>query len=416
MQNVIPEDLDMQKKMLDEAFKAFNEVASKYEKSYSILNKEIERLSKELDEKNKRLSENIKDLDRTRQYLNNVLENISDGVLAIDMNGFITMANRAALEITLFKHDEIIGKHFGFIFGRELDKELKGLVHEIMILDGKEIFIRNKKGERVTVMASSLPITDDNSNVQGVVVTFNDISKIRKLENEIAHSKRLAALGEMAAGVAHEIRNPLGGIEMFASLLVRECKDDERKLKIAESIVQGVRGLNKIVTGLLTFTRTLKNTHFRRVDVIDAVEIAYTFAKHEFESKNVDVKKLYDPGLPVWVKGDSDQLKQVFLNIMLNAAQAIPDRGGKVLILCNKKPKEGYVVIEISDNGCGISKESLEKIFDPFFTTKEKGTGLGLSISYRIIDAHGGKVKVSSNEGVGTTFYIYLPLAVNTRS
>jgi PAS domain S-box-containing protein len=398
--------------MLNQAFAAFSQTTNKFQEGYSKLEEKIAVLTKELEDKNIVLEKNVHALRNTQKYLNSVLENISDGVMALDLRGTITTFNKAAQVITDFSADEVIGKGYDMLFFAESDdqKFLQNMIRKITLLSGKETFIKNKAGQKVPVIAYTSPITDEKSCVKGIVITFNDISHIKQLENEVERSKRLASLGEMAAGVAHEIRNPLGGIEMFSSLLERELADDQRKKAIAQNIISGVRSLNKIVTGLLTFTSTLKKTHFRHVDLVDCLEVSLAFARKELDEKNITIGKDYKDLSAVYVKGDSDQLKQVFLNIFLNAAQAIQHSAGHLQISCVPSLNEGYVLTTITDNGSGMDQGCIEKIFDPFFTTKPKGTGLGLAITYRIIDAHGGRISVESKVGDGTRFLIYLPL------
>jgi len=407
-----PKNQNIDVDMLNQAFEAFSQTTNKFQEGYSKLEEKVAHLTQELEDKNIVLQKNIYALNNTQKYLNSVLENISDGVMALDLKGTITTFNKAAQMITNFSAQEAIGKSYDVLFcPKENDgKFLKNIVRDITLLSGKETLIKNKAGQKVPVIAYTSPITDEKSCVKGVVITFNDISHIKQLENEVERSKRLAALGEMAAGVAHEIRNPLGGIEMFSSLLERELADDERKKAIAQNIISGVRSLNKIVTGLLTFTRTLQKTHFRHVDIVDALEVSLSFARKDLDGSNVRIEKEFENLSAVHVKGDSDQLKQVFLNIFINAAQAIDHADGVLRLNCAPCDKDGYVAISISDNGCGMEAGCVEKIFDPFFTTKPKGTGLGLAISYRIIDAHGGRISVESEVGKGTRFLIYLPL------
>ncbi|MFH1384878.1 MAG: ATP-binding protein [Candidatus Omnitrophota bacterium] len=398
--------------VLNQAFRAFSETTLKFQEAHAKLEGRVTYLSKELAEKNSVLRRNVVKLERTQKYLNNILESISDGVVALNLEGNITTFNRAAQTITKFSPHEVINKHYSDLFSKwhKGKCDTHTIIYDITFSTGHETVIKNKSGEEVPIIAYSSLITDENSNVVGIVVTFNDLSKIKQLEDEIERAKRLSALGEMIAGVAHEIRNPLGGIEMFTSLLERECASDERKKRISQNIIQGVQSLNKIITEMLTFTQSFSKTEFQKVNLIDCIESSLGFSCHELRKKNINIVKSYNMAQSVLVMGDVDQLRQVFLNLLLNAGQAINCHDGAIQLTCFSHQRDGYGVVEITDNGCGIVPEDIEKIFDPFFTTKAKGTGLGLAVSYRIIEAHGGKIRVESKKGEGTSFIVYLPL------
>ena len=412
MQKDVKIDEQMNLNMLNQAFQAFSTTTTKFQEAYAKLQEQIDYLSQELAEKNVELNRNNIELEQTQKYLHNILENISDGVIALNLAGEITTFNKAAQTITNFSAAEIINKRYDEIFltttqGRDF---VNDIIQRGTLPEGRETTIKNKSGEEIPVIAYTTLITDEHSRVIGIVITFNDLTTIKQLEDQIERSKRLAALGEMAAGVAHEIRNPLGGIEMFASILERECEHDERKKKIISSILNGVRSLDKIITELLSFTRSFGKTDFHDVDVIDCIESAIEFASQECNERMITIHKKYSAVQSVMVFGNGDQLKQVILNLLLNAAQAITHKSGIVEVISTPHYTEGYVIIEVCDNGNGIKEEYVKKIFDPFFTTKSKGTGLGLAISYRIIEAHGGSVIVESKENKGTRFLIHLPL------
>lgn len=227
----------------------------------------------------------------------------------------------------------------------------------------------------------------------------------RELESknlELEKTRRLASLVELAAGVAHEIRNPLGGIELCATMLSRELRSEESSQELVGNIIEGVRRLNSIVTSLLTLTRA-ERIQGRRVDLGQVVN--ESLAACSLRPKGIMVAQ--KPAGEIAVSGDPDRLRQVFINMITNAAEAMPD-GGKLTVAVGIE--EGCALVSFTDTGLGISAADMEKIFNPFFTTKECGTGLGLAISYKIISEHGGKIAAQSLPGKGSTFKIFLPL------
>jgi PAS domain S-box-containing protein len=403
---------DQEKKSIDgltEAFELFNQTTFALKDAYDKLEYQAEHLSNELDHKNRALNQNIVELEKTRGYLNNILESISDGVIAVDLTATVTTVNKSVLHVSEYSLQEIVGKRLDTIFvERKLfDYKRPEVLAVKFNRGGVETVIERKDGTTIPIILFSSPIYNENAEIVGAVFTFKDLSTIKKLQDQIERSRRLASIGEMAAGVAHEIRNPLGGIEMFASILMREIKEDDHR-KMLENILVGVRSINKIVSELLNFTRSFRKTDFGDVDLIEVINSAIAFADVELKEKKVTVKKNFAFADQYVMHGDEDQLKQLFLNVFLNGAQAMKENGGVLEIMLQKKDEHIYV--RVKDNGVGIAKENLAKIFDPFFTTKATGNGLGLAISHRIIEAHKGEVAVKSYPDKGTEFIIHFPL------
>lgn len=225
------------------------------------------------------------------------------------------------------------------------------------------------------------------------------------LREQAERNHRLRAVGEMSGRMAHELRNPLGSIELFASLLRKDMDRDSEKQQWVEHIMTAVRAMDYALTNLLFFTGKPR-PHFRKTDLRKVIEEAKCFASHLIEQNHV---RLIQSGekLPIWIWCDEDLLRQVFLNLILNAIEAMP-HGGELRLAA--EAAEDGVRITIADTGTGIPEKILSRIFDPFYTTKNKGTGLGLSIAQNAIMAHSGSIEVQSREGEETCFLLHLPL------
>ncbi len=236
------------------------------------------------------------------------------------------------------------------------------------------------------------------------------------LREQVERNKRLAAVGEMSARMAHELRNPLGSIELFASLLAKGLATDPEKQEWAGHIKTAVEAMDYALRNLLFFTGKPK-PHFQKTDIKKVMEDAAGFAIHLFQQKEIRfIQSMHALTQPIVC--DEDLLKQVFLNLILNAIDAMPKLGTLTIEATeetvsvrpsNGQQKEKGVVIRVSDTGCGIPKDQLSLIFDPFYTTKNKGTGLGLAIVHNAIDAHRGRIEVESKVGEGTCFTVTLP-------
>jgi len=233
--------------------------------------------------------------------------------------------------------------------------------------------------------------------------------ELKKTQEQLIQSEKLASLGKLAAGIAHEINNPLTGILTYSSLLLKENKDNPQVKEDLEVIVNETTRCRKIVKGLVEFARQTEPSK-TPADINKVVEETLPLLEHQAIFHNISVVKKLKENLPT-VMADLDQIRQVFVNIILNAAEAM-SQGGTLTIETNLDSEKNFLKVSFSDTGCGISEENLPKIFDPFFTTKKsgKGTGLGLSVSYGIIQRHNGFLEVKSQLGKGSTFTVKLPL------
>jgi signal transduction histidine kinase len=255
-------------------------------------------------------------------------------------------------------------------------------------------------------------LTDPAGAVAGTLHIIRDVTEMKLLEEQGKRGARLSAMGEMAVELAHEIRNPLGSIELFASLLEKELPSGSDPARWAENIRVGSRSLNNIVSNMLHFANPLSPA-FAEVNLHEVIEEILRFTEPIMRQRDVTVEKDLAAAEPA-LYGDHELLKQMILNLVLNSMQAMPSRGmllvrtREVDHLPGGAPCGGFE-LQIKDSGVGIPAENLRRIFDPFFTTNRNGTGLGLSVVHQIVDKHSGFIKVESEVNVGTTFTIVLP-------
>lgn len=417
--------------LLTTAFNAFTQATQRLKESYHNLKEQVATLNKKLAEANEELSRKVEELDRTKSYLNNILDSMMDGLIAIDNSERINIFNQSAEALTGQKAERILKMPLSEILG-EKNKSFVSVLRRTLregkpLMGKKELYINENKTLPLEVTTNL--IKDRTGRIEGALMVFRDISSIRQLEEEIQRKNRLAILGEMAASVAHEIRNPLSGIEGFA-LLLKDLVKEKRGREWIDNILKGTRNLNNIIANLLNFARPLR-PNFQDVEVKELIEgiLPFIFQRIQRERLDIRIYKHFPPE-PIKMRGDPTLLKQCFLNIMLNAVQSISERG-KIKISIEKTTlpyptpykflrewKGDYVVnrscgdvyIKFSDTGCGISEEEKKKIFSPFYTTKSDGTGLGLAITQRIVQTHGGSIEIESKIHKGSVFIIRLPL------
>ena len=346
-----------------------------------------------------------------------VIEQLDVGIIVVGTGGRVETCNRAAAVITGIIPEQACGQAVDRVFEGCLDDDAILSVQSILTAGGKqriETRIRAKghpAGRDVCLSVSPLDAPDGQT--AGVVVTLKDITPVKKAEAQTERTERLAAMGEMATRMAHEIRNPLGSMELFASVLQKKLAGFGELETMAQHISAGIRSIDSIISNLLLYVRPHQTTELAAMDLYAALEDSLFFSRHLFPgNQRIHVNKDFCPG-PLRVQGDLELLKQMFLNLILNAIQAMPE-GGQLAIRTRTLPaaEKGRVGCRvcISDTGVGISPENLKKVFNPFYTTKPKGTGIGMAIVHNIVNLHAGKIEISSSPGSGTQCVIDLPL------
>jgi PAS domain S-box len=401
---------------LQRAFSDFQVRAEKLSVAYNNMQRDFKNINIELDAKNEQLAESLKKQEEIQIYLGSILESMNNGVIGIDIMGNVTHFNPAAADISGFSPDEVIGRPYARVFKNTSDDQtLLGVLHSGKEHKGDEKVLWHKDNHPVPVWFQTALLKDPRNRTLGAVEIFSDISRIKSLEEQMQHTKTMAALGEMAATVAHEIRNPLGAMGMWAGLLERDLGPDDERKKLVKRILEGLSRLNRIVSNLLVYSRPVK-AQFRPVvlrrllhETIDFVEIEAQRQGHV-----IGVKKRWRSNENTSVLADPEKIQQVIMNLCINSIQAMP-KGGTLSVYIDKiqAGHTEFASFRITDTGIGIAREHIDKIFDPFYTTKENGTGLGLAIVKKIVESHSGYLDVTSIVNKGTTVKVFLPLAHN---
>ncbi len=415
VENLVEKKREQEIQVLHKAFESFNEASQQLQGSYDKLQERINELDSQLADKNLELERNLKEKDKVKNNLNNILENLHNGVVVIDSDEKITAFNQAAGAIMNKSPGKCLGKKLKDVFSPDfIESTFAPLIQTKEKNESLDRVYYPEDHEKIDIRVSASPMKDQKNKEVGTVLIVQDVTHLKRLEEEVQRNQRLTAMGEMAAGIAHEIRNPLGSIELFASLLRKDLEEDVDKQLLADHICSGVKNMDRIISSILLFAKSPEPS-CQRCDINAMLEELLEFSSNIIYPENIKiVRKLGNKKL--FCRGDTDLLKQVFLNFIRNAIQAMQEDGELVLksreIGINKKgKKEGAcIAISISDTGVGISPENIKKIFNPFFTTKARGTGLGMAIAYNIIKAHQGTIEVESHQNVGTTFTIKIPV------
>nr|MBA3817065.1 PAS domain S-box protein [Parachlamydiaceae bacterium] len=378
-------------------------------------------LNLELQEANNKLQHKVSELDLITEYLNSILNNINQGIIFVDLQGLITTYNHAAETIIGIKRELVILNYFWDIFGdRTFGFSMEEALASHPIPNTLCTDYNSPNGLHFELeVSTTLLIHNDNSSdfssrhsatsqpSLGILVMIRDITDIRRLQFQASRNDRMKELGGMAAQVAHEIRNPLGGIKGFASLLKRDLCDNPPLQQMANYIVEGTDNLNRLVTQVLDYARPY-HPHFEKIDLpILLKEVQqHVLADENINNQNVEI--VVESSATAWVFLDQQLFKSAILNLIVNAIQAMP-QGGKLTLSIKNKRNE--IILTIADTGIGISSENIIKVFSPFFTTKPEGNGFGLAGVQKIIQAHEGTIDVTSTPGKGTSFVIKLQKA-----
>ncbi len=370
---------------LTKALEEFTKTSQSWEQAYSLLQERISELNKELELKNHELA-------MTSEYLSNLLESISDGVIAVDLEDKINRFNRSASLISGYKSSEVLGKYFSEVFNRPFSiEENNENTYQLL----------SKTGRLIPIAERNSFITDSQGNTIGKVKVFQDLSEILELKAHIQHKERLALIGEMSATIAHEIRNPLGGIRGFASFLEQDLPENDPRQRFVKKIMQGIQTLEHTINDLLEYARPIELKQEIK-PLCELIRASLEFIS--YDKRNISILVECPPEIKM--NFDFIRMKQVISNVIVNSIQSISHQGE---IKIKGELENKFVRIEIRDNGCGIKPEILPKIFSPFFSTKERGTGLGLALCAKIVEAHGGQIKAESTVGKGTIITIWLP-------
>ena len=353
------------------------------------------------------------ELERMREFSENILESLNDGIAVVNRDDRIVRWNRRIEELYGVRHEDAVARRLDEIFEPAFLDVLRAARKESP--EGAAFYrvplvTRLDGARRLLVNVATTPLRDSDGAIAGTIVIIEDISARVQLEEQLQISEKMASIGLLAAGVAHEVNTPLTGISSFTQMLLQGAEPDDPRTKVLEKIERQTFRAAKIVNGLLNLARPAQ-TDSSAVDVNAVINDVLALLDHQMRTGRIQVRKELN-ATPLLVQGIEYKLQQVFLNLFLNARDAMT-RGGWLTIVT--KEGENGAVVEVADTGSGIPPEQLSRIYDPFFTTKEigKGTGLGLSITYGIVQEHGGSITCDSSIGQGTRFSLSLPFAAS---
>jgi len=384
-----------------------------------VLASNFSSMIQEILEHKDQLEGQLDEIKRLQRYADQLLTTMSDGLLSMDMEGIVSTINPAAQEL-FKKFDNPVDRGSSvskslrnFI---ELDTYIQDILKDPHKKNPRETPLQYKSKERVLLIGSSI-LKDRKGNPQEVILNLHDITELKKLETSIRQAERLAGLGTLAAGMAHEIRNPLSTIKTFVQLLPRKMEKPGFLEKFQRTVPRELEQINRLVEDLLELARVPKY-HFEKIDIKSLLEQTTDSLEEEMKNRQINCQCEYSNNLPP-IQADMSQLSKAFNNLIRNAMQAMPSDGILSVKVFSQEEHtkdtqvltapNGWITLVFEDTGVGISPEDIKNIFTPFFTTKDMGTGLGLAITHKVITEHGGRIDVESNEGKGSRFRIHLP-------
>jgi two-component system sensor histidine kinase HydH len=347
-------------------------------------------------------------LTRIKAFSDNVVERMPVGLVALDGNGRIISFNQAAEATLRLSSDQVTGRAASEVLPRQVLDLVAALKDSTRTAIGREFDCTFRDGSLVPLDVTLSSLKGEDGTLWGTIILCRDLTEVQSLKREVETTRRLASLGRLAAGIAHEIRNPLSSIKGFATYFKERYRDNPDDQKTSEIMIQEVDRLNRVITQLLEFARP-PAIQKKRASLKSLIQRSLKMIESQTSAKGIQVLS----HLPSNIQGvdlDPDGINQVLLNLYLNAIEAM-ERGGTLTVSLSKREGSPWVKLTVSDTGTGISKEDLEHVFDPYFTTKQTGTGLGLAIVHKIIEAHRGEVRVESEVGRGTTVSVLLPAA-----
>lgn len=370
-----------------------------------------------LEDKYTTLANRTKSLEQVYQFHKGIIQNISSGLITIDLDEKITFINTAALRLLKYEYKEMVGFSVRNIFADDHEAEtiLNELLKNNKMFESRETNLISRTKTVIPIGFTTTLLTDPKALYSGVIFSFRDLSNLQHFRGQMERIDRLATLGEVSAGIAHEIRNPLAGIKTSAQVLEESFSPGDHRSQLVARIVKEIDRSNELLKKFFNFAKPGKaKQDFISLDAL--IDGVYLLLSSRMKKKEIIFNKNYESDIPdVYV--DENQLEQVLINLFLNALDAM-NKGGTLTInlkISDHTEKnqaddnQPVVIMELIDTGCGIESDNLEKIFNPFYTTKSNGVGLGLSISTRLVEENGGKMSVESEPGEGTRFIISLP-------
>lgn len=372
-------------------------------------NDEIGELAGNFNRMTETLKENYLQIKNTESFLQTILGSLEEGIIVIDKNFSILMANQYTFNILKIKQADVIGQKCHRVI-RGNEKRCDDCTAAETFKTRKPAFARHRSRREdnsiQTIEYTSYPIFDHDGNINQVIEMATDISERLEMEEKLRHSEKLAAVGQLASGLAHEVGNPLTSISYVAQIIERKTKEPFTKEKIG-LMKAHIDRISKIVHDFLEFSKPM-TSRFSRLDIQPVIKSAIQMSRYDKRVRKLKISTKFEQKLPR-IFGSLEGLQQILLNLILNAADAIGEKEDGVLEISVLK-EDGFVNILVHDNGVGMSRDEKEKIFDPFFTTKQpgKGMGLGLFVSYGIVKSFGGDITVDSEKGKGTTFNLKL--------
>lgn len=388
---------------IQQAIDQFNAAGRRIETFYRRLSEEVQRLNGELEQRNRQLRGHLAEKERMQGILVSALQSLTIGVLAVGQDGIVIVANPAACAMFDLPLEQLATRHIEQVLAPVAAS------HELLLtLQGSptssaQVMWRTRAGgvtREIQLTAATTPAPFDR-HLAGVILA-EDQTALRRLEQQANLRNRLQGMGAVAMNLAHEIRNPLGSMALFASALERELAGDESLGPLASHILGGIKSLEHIVANTLEFARP-RRMSMAPVELGGLIEQTLSYVEHPLAQNGIEVDVRIQPR-PAAVRADAEQLRQVLLNLFINAIQAM-EGGGRLSVALDGDAGAGYR-LRIADTGHGIDGETRERIFDPFFTTREKGSGIGLAVVHNILSVHGAQIDVESEVGEGTTFQI----------
>jgi len=339
--------------------------------------------------------------------LEKLIDESNDAITVTDLAGHITFWSRAAQEMLGYSAQDAIGRpvtDFYAAGAAEAHKVMETLRSDIRIKNW-ETELRAKDGRTIPANISITLLHDEQGRPNGTLGIVRDVSELHRLQQRLLENQRLAAIGELATHIAHELRNPLSSIKMNLKILSRLARLDSQSGQHMKIALEEVDHLEQILQEIFEFLRPYTP---RRdpVDVAKLLDEAVELCRYDLEARHIQVARRVEPYLPE-LRGDAVRLRQTLVNLVLNGVQASPD-GGRIELSAGRT--EDWIDVEVRDYGSGIAPEIAGQIFEPFFTTRSDGTGLGLAITRKIVENHGGQIKVRSEPGTGASIRILLPL------